>query len=305
MPKRKSYDVRDSDPNSPCDDWCFTLNNYTEDDLKLWERIFEDVRHGLVTKEIAPTTGTPHLQGRVVFKRGYRFSQLQKQGWADDWGKTKCQQDSLYMIKKDSVIFLDKKPNQGKRSDLEKCVERAAAGATQRDLYQEFPGTMVRYAKGIMEAKKALMEPVNPGSYGLKDFPNWEAFEDWSKTYVLCGPPNTGKTEFALAHFKNPLPVSELDQLLDFDPDVHDGIVFDDMSIPKDKNTRNMQISLTDITMPRGVNCRYRTVTIPPGTKKIFTCNSWCLDVDDGAIKRRIHQVLAIDRDQPLVLTSV
>ncbi len=301
MGRKRKYNEVD-DPKAPCDDWCFTLNNYDDDDLKMWERIFEDVRHGLVTKEIAPTTGTPHLQGRVVFKRGYRFSQLQKQGWADDWGKTKCQQDSLYMIKKNSVIFLDKKPNQGKRSDLDACIAMAAAGATQKELYTAHPGTMVRYSKGIREAALALADDEPVGNYTLADYPNWGPIKDWGKSVVLCGGAGIGKTEFAAAHFKNPLLVTEIDQLLDFDKDRHDGIVFDDIDFKATKvnDTRSLQICLTDNTMPRAIRCRYRSPVIPKGTKKIFTCNSWCLDVDDPAIKRRVCQIIAEDRETTL-----
>jgi len=299
--KRKTYDDQD-DPNSPCDDWSFTLNNYTDEDLAMWERIFEEVRHGLITKEIAPNTGTPHLQGRVVFRRGYRFSQLQKQGWADSWGKTACRQDSLYMIKKDSVIFLDKKPNQGKRSDLDKCVAAAAGGATQKQLFQEFPATMVRYGKGIREAAAALAPDEPLANYTLADFPQWEPITDWSKSIVIMGPPQSGKTEWAAAHFKNPCLVSDLDCLLNFDKDRHDGIIFDDMNFMeiKGQDVRSLQINVTDQTMPRAIRCRYRSPIIPKGTKKIFTCNSWCLDVGDGAILRRIRRAIVIDRETPI-----
>lgn len=303
MPKRKRDDDRDNEPEK---DWCFTHNNYTDDDLKLWERIAEDVSSCLITKEVAPSTGTPHLQGRVVFKRGYRFSQLAKQGWASHWEKTKAKQDNLYMIKKDSVIFIDKKKNQGKRSDLDAAIELAASGVSQRTMYQKHPATMVRYGRHIMEAAKILKEPETVANFKLEDFPNWEPITDWSKTHVLCGAAGIGKTEWACAHFANPLLVTEIDQLLDFDENEHDGIVFDDIDFKatKQNNTRQLQIGLTDQTMPRGIRCRYRTPVIPKHTKKIFTCNDWCLDVEDKAIQRRIIQHIAVDRDTPIT-TSV
>lgn len=44
--------------------FCFTLNNYTEDDIKkLQEYAQEWTQFAIIGKEIAPTTGTPHLQG--------------------------------------------------------------------------------------------------------------------------------------------------------------------------------------------------------------------------------------------------
>jgi len=297
--KRKFADEKD--PNAPEKDWSFTLNNCTEADETLWKRIFEEVSYGLVTREVGKE-GTVHLQGRVVFRRSYRFSQLIKQDWADHWEMTRCRQDSLYCLKRDSVIIVDKPQKQGARSDLVQAVERAAHGATMKELYQEYPGTMVRYHKGIMEAKLHLMEPERVGEFSLTDFPNWEPIVDWMLAIVLMGPPGIGKTEWAAAHFKNPLLVRELDQLLDFDKDLHDGIIFDDIDFKSTKviNNRSLQINLTDNKMPSAIRCRYRSPVIPKGTKKIFTCNDWCVNWEDGAIGRRIKRVIAVDRETKL-----
>lgn len=44
--------------------FCFTLNNYNDDDLeKLKEYAQQWCQFAIIGKEIAPTTGTPHLQG--------------------------------------------------------------------------------------------------------------------------------------------------------------------------------------------------------------------------------------------------
>lgn len=52
--------------------WVFTHNNYTDEDIRRYdslkcERIF-------IGKEVAPTTGTPHLQGFVRFAQPVRLS---------------------------------------------------------------------------------------------------------------------------------------------------------------------------------------------------------------------------------------
>jgi len=319
MPKAKKKEPKNSDFiqcndgtyrhfNEGERDWSFTLNNYTEADCKMWERLAEESAMCFISKEIAPTTGTPHLQGRIVFRRNYRFTQWKKQEWADHFEWTKARSDICYMIKKDSVIFIDKKKNQGKRSDLQDCIDSAAGGASKRKLFTDFGPTMVRYGRGIAEATKALKAPEPLANYTLADFPNWTPITDFTKSPIICGGAGLGKTEFALAHFKNALLVSEIDQLLDFDPDEHDGIVFDDMDFtdsgPKMNQGRSQQIAVTDNAMPRAVRCRYRSPVIPRGTKKIFTCNNWCVDVDDPAIARRIQQVLAFNRSQNLKFHS-
>lgn len=56
--------------------FCFTLNNYTEEDvLSLQNLVCEYIVFG---REIAPTTGTPHLQGYISFKSAATIEQLHK-----------------------------------------------------------------------------------------------------------------------------------------------------------------------------------------------------------------------------------
>lgn len=45
--------------------WIFTLNNYTDDDVARLRTL--DARYLIFGREIAPTTGTPHLQGYVTW----------------------------------------------------------------------------------------------------------------------------------------------------------------------------------------------------------------------------------------------
>lgn len=43
--------------------WTFTLNNWTEEDYALLAEFASETRYAIIGKEIAPGTGTPHLQG--------------------------------------------------------------------------------------------------------------------------------------------------------------------------------------------------------------------------------------------------
>lgn len=53
---------------SPAKRWCFVLNNYTDDDISaIKSLVLLSCSIGIVGKEIAPKTGTPHLQGYVEF----------------------------------------------------------------------------------------------------------------------------------------------------------------------------------------------------------------------------------------------
>lgn len=91
------------------------------------------------------------------------------------------------------------------------------------------------------------------------------------KSVLLYGPSNTGKTQFALAHFNNPLFCTHIDKLKELSPD-HDGIVFDDMSFKH--WPPEAIIHLLDKECDRQINVRYGTVDIPANTIKIFTHNT-------------------------------
>ena len=52
--------------------WCFTLNNFEAPQLDLLNNLA--CRYIVYGKEVAPETGTPHLQGYVYFASGKSFS---------------------------------------------------------------------------------------------------------------------------------------------------------------------------------------------------------------------------------------
>jgi len=62
-------------PSPQSHNWCFTLNNPTEDDEATISNLWTEAKCTYVVfgRETAPTTGTPHLQGFVVFPRKLRF----------------------------------------------------------------------------------------------------------------------------------------------------------------------------------------------------------------------------------------
>jgi len=120
--------------------------------------------------------------------------------------------------------------------------------------------------------------------------------DDWRCLFIY-GPTNTGKTQWAIAQFHNPLIISELDDLRSFDPATHDGIVFDDVNLSK--FDRNMCIFITDWDEARQIKCRYRNARIPAHTRKIFTSNfsfETTFPPDEaGAIRRRISRIIHVD----------
>lgn len=62
---------------SPCVGYCFTFNNYTDEDIQSLDTLYPGyVVYMVYGKEVAPTTGTPHLQGYFQLKAKARITQI-------------------------------------------------------------------------------------------------------------------------------------------------------------------------------------------------------------------------------------
>lgn len=112
----------------------------------------------------------------------------------------------------------------------------------------------------------------------------------------ITGPTGTGKTRWALAQFEYPLLVSLLEDLKGFRADRHDGIVFDDMCFSH--LSPQVAIHLLDWELPRSLNVKYGSITIPAHTRKILTSNELfetvfptCTKATMQALLRRIKVI--------------
>lgn len=148
----------------------------------------------------------------------------------------------------------------------------------------------------VGDIKALRMDKAKPGRYVHK----YKFSASWSeeaekiptdfRVLFLSGPTATGKTQWAVSQFDNPLLVSQRDDFRNFVPGEHDGIVLDDMSFREWSRTEC--IHLLDWDEDRTINCRYTNATIPAKTRKIITSNlSWFNvfpDDESKAIVRRI-----------------
>jgi len=71
--------------------YCFTLNNYTEQEYQCL--LNTDAQYVIIGKEVAPETGTPHLQGFIQFKSVKSLKTLKKLNARACWNKTKGSAD--------------------------------------------------------------------------------------------------------------------------------------------------------------------------------------------------------------------
>lgn len=153
--------------------WCFTLNNYTHEDIVKLNALASSVDYLVFGKETAPTTGTPHLQGYVAFSVNKRL-QAAKRALSDNSGIhlerkafNSTHQQAADYCKKDGdfeefgVIPTD---TQGKRNDWERYkdwITGLGRLPTKRELVAEFPSLFARYQRACYEIARHSLPPPN------------------------------------------------------------------------------------------------------------------------------------------------
>lgn len=183
MPRRKSK------RGSAACRWCFTVNNWTEEEYGLIEATSRDlVKYLIIGKEVGEG-GTPHLQGFVNFKKKLRMSTLKKLP-----GFTRAHveiamgtdlENQRYCQKGNQYLEIGSPMSRGKSSDLQNCLKELKNNNGDLARAAElWPEVFVRHGRG-------LRDYVNTA--GLVKVRGWKSY-----TVVLIGPPGTGKTREAV-----------------------------------------------------------------------------------------------------------
>jgi len=106
------------------------------------------------------------------------------------------------------------------------------------------------------------------------------------KSIICYGTSGVGKTTWAKTVANKPsLWITHMDDLKHFNKEIHNSIIFDDLSFVH--YPLQAQIHLVDTDDARTLHIRYKTVTIPAGVQKIFTCNTFPFIEGTEAIDRR------------------
>lgn len=175
--------------NSPVRRFCFTWNNYTVADTITVKNFFvEHCKYGIAGEEVAPNTGTHHLQGFCNLLKPKRFStikkhlsnsiHIEKANGSDEQNQTYC--------KKAGVWFEQGVPQrQGQRSDLADVVAAIQSGTnTTQGIAEAYPISYIKYYRGIAEYLKCF-RPVPARKFK-------------TDVYYYWGPPGSGKSRRAL-----------------------------------------------------------------------------------------------------------
>jgi len=198
---------------------CFTLNNYTDVEV---QSLKSNVSWKWICfgKEVG-ATGTPHLQGAIVFKNPMAFSTMHKISGLErahflpmyghprdnldycskgdqsheEWTQLKTSGPNYG--KNADVFEYGEIPSEGKRTDITYAVERIHEGATMRELAQDpMTATVVaKYSKGLTLIRSLCVSPRNP--------------ENPPKVYWLWGKTGSGKTRCATGFSRRYRPEEE------------------------------------------------------------------------------------------------
>lgn len=177
--------------NKKSRDWCFTINNPTEDDWRQMKEI--ECRYICYAPEIGDN-GTPHIQGYVMFNSPRHLSALKKimPRAHLEYRRGTHDQARLYIVgdykgKPLNADFTERgtPPEQGKRSDLQSYYEDIKAGKRGRDLSVDHLAMRVKYPRA---EEKLVYEEDKVRA--RKQYDDGMAPE----VHVRWGPPGTGKT---------------------------------------------------------------------------------------------------------------
>ena len=163
----------------------WTLNNYTDEEVDAVREsvLREDVAYVCFGKEVGES-GTNHLQGYMEFTKKFRLGGVKR---IRGFGRVHLEvrrgtrEQAVEYTKKEGnweehgeVV----QSNQGRRNDLLKIKDAIDAGASERDIADEYFGQWVRYRKSF-QAYRQLRS-----NGGLREV----------EVYCIWGYPGTGKT---------------------------------------------------------------------------------------------------------------
>lgn len=193
--------------------WVITINNYTEEDVEGLENYFKTCVYAIYGKEIAPTTGTPHLQAYAYSRNALTCKSLSKKLPRARLAPAKgsAEDNQIYCSKAKDYKEFGTLPQQGKRTDLDEIKDVVKSTGKMSEV--------VLVAKSYQSVKMAEQllkyhEPVR----------TWEPEVKW-----YYGETGTGKTQTALKEFNYDCYMC-MDNAKWFEGyDAHENVIIDDM----------------------------------------------------------------------------
>lgn len=122
--------------SQPSRSWVFTLAQPRKQERTFLKSI--DCARIVVGLEVAPSTGTLHLQGFITFLRAYRLTQLKKLLPRAHWERAKCADAANYCLKERIWLNKDNR-SPGQRKDIEEAYRALETGTPRREFLSTRP----------------------------------------------------------------------------------------------------------------------------------------------------------------------
>ena len=195
--------------------FCFTLNNHNAQQIQVLKDLFEDnrdIHYAVFGLEVAPTTGTEHLQGYVCFTTRKRIGAVRSLLPRCHIEVTRgTPQQAADYCKKDGSFFefgaFEQIPFQGKRSEFDDFKEWVLGQATYPSdalIAQNWTTLYVRYGRAILNLRDVLYPKpkletgrLNPGwQCNLWEELKHEPADDRAITFYVDPDGGAGKSWF-------------------------------------------------------------------------------------------------------------
>jgi len=152
--------------------YCFTINNYTSDDLSQLEALPAnvDIKYLIYGKEIGEL-GTPHIQGYVSFASPISSKSFCKKLIRAhvEIAKGTAEQNKIYCSKEGDFVEIGIMPSQGKRSDIDSIRQLVNEGKGMEqiiDIAQNYQSIKIAESLLKYKEKKRDFKPIVKWFYG-------------------------------------------------------------------------------------------------------------------------------------------
>jgi len=163
--------------------WCFTVNNFTDDDYSKFIHLDSDstpilppaFEYVIVGKEVGES-GTPHLQGFVAFADRKRLAGCRTICARAHWSVSRSVPASIEYCRKDGdYVEVGHKPpptSQGKRVDLDALKESIQGGVVDMQVLREEHSMVCAQYPRFVEAY--LRDNIPPPTFVLHVLKPWQ-----------------------------------------------------------------------------------------------------------------------------------
>lgn len=171
--------------------WCFTLNNYSDDEYsRIQDFINDECGYGIIGKEVGES-GTPHLQCYVQC-RARRSLVYLKRSLGNrchfEIARGSPEQNRKYCSKEGKFSEFGEYKTQGQRTDIVSFVDSAKKGISWEEALESHPNVIARY-----------------GRFADRVIGRYCVSRDWvPEVYVYWGETGTGKSRKAFEEAVNP-----------------------------------------------------------------------------------------------------